>query len=214
MKTSIFLRYFGGIVNDNTWGDIPVIPLGQWLLPIAICLLLQGLYMEKSRKINIFLEYRCGAIVCWWHRKYLLGLVRGTFISLGLIFAFIVLDIARREFSLKELPAVIVLWYLHMLTMQSMYLWMDLLSLRKLALAALLLLEGFTFLIGHKFQTIGAILYGTWGMYYRSSWYDRPQGFSSFAVILVEIALIMLGYYIGKILVTNQTIYENKEMEG
>lgn len=213
MGTNIFLKFFGGISIEDSWGEIPLIPLGQWLLPIAVCLLLQGFYIERNHKIEIFTKYRCGTIVRWWRINYVKGLIRGTVISIGLMLAVMLLDMARREPFPKELLGASVLWYLHMLTMQSLFLCMDLFSIRKLIPAVLILLEGITFIIGFRYQTMGSVMYGMWGMYYRSSWYDGLQGFSSFLVIIIELILIMLGYYGGKTLVTNQRTHENKGKE-
>lgn len=214
MGTNVFLRFFGGIAIDDSWGEIPLIPLGQWLLPIAICLLLQGFYIERNHKIEILTEYRCGTIVRWWKRNYVKGLLRGTAISIGLMLAVILLAVARKEPFPKEILRASVLWYLHMLTMESLFLCMDLFSIRKLVPAALILIEGITFLIGFRFQSMGAVMYGMWGMYYRSSWYDSLLGFPSYFVIIIELILIMLGYYGGKTVITNQRMYENKGKEG
>ena len=44
MSESMFIRLFAGVSRDY-FDDIPLMPFGQWLLPIGICLLTVGLSM-------------------------------------------------------------------------------------------------------------------------------------------------------------------------
>ena len=47
---------------------IPLIPFGQWLLPIGFFLLIVGFCAERNRKVEIFSLYRYGTVSDWWIR--------------------------------------------------------------------------------------------------------------------------------------------------
>ena len=57
MSESMFIRLFAGVSPDY-FGGIPLIPFGQWLLPIGIFLLTVGGYAERARKAETFSLYR------------------------------------------------------------------------------------------------------------------------------------------------------------
>ncbi|GFI45363.1 hypothetical protein IMSAGC019_00674 [Lachnospiraceae bacterium] len=74
--------------------------------------------------------------------------------------------------------------------------------------AGLLLLEGLTFLCGSHFRESARFMFGVWGMYVQSNFYEDMYGFSIISVMSVQATIIIVCYWLGSYLL------KGKEMEG
>lgn len=198
MNDSLFLKLFGGVPLDML-DDIPLIPLGRWLLPIGIYLLITGTYIEKSRNTAVFSCYRYGVVHKWWKHRFRKQLFIGMLMACILMSITIVFDMVKGVTLHREIWETGILWLVHVATIHSLFLLLDLFKVKTMIPAALLLLEGITFLIGYKVEKTACFMYGIWGMYVRSAWCDNINGFPVSMVVIVEVIWVVVSYYIGKI---------------
>ncbi len=201
---SLILNFFGGVSRDgSSWAvdfDMVLYELARWLLFIGICLLAQGVWFEKWRKIEPLACYRYTTIKIWWRWKFFRSLLNGVLAAAVLFIAVIVTDIINIGGFSDEGWKVFILWFVHIITIITFFLVLDLTRLRKLAPAILLLLEGITFLVGFLNMKISWFMYGMWGMYFQSRWYYGETGVSVLSSLITEGILIILSYLIGGIL--------------
>lgn len=204
MDQSIILHFFGGVLQDgSSWGidfDKVLFELARWLLPIGICLLAEGGCLEKWRKIDSLSCHRYETVKIWWRQKFVKCLLNGIFIAAILFIMAMVIDIVSATGFSNEVWKVLILWLTHIITIMSLFLVLDLTQLRRLAPAILLLLEGFTFLIGFEYARTAQFMYGMWGMYFQSKWYYGETGVSVLPSLITEGVLFVLSYLIGQVL--------------
>ena len=198
----MILNFFGGVSQDGTsWMidfDKVLLELARWLLPIGICLLAEGVWFEKWRKIEQLSCYRYETVNMWWKQKFVKSLLNGIFVAaFFLVIAMVVDTMSAVSFS-DQVWKVLVLWLAHIMTIISFFLILDLTNLRRLTPAILLLLEGCTFLVGFKFVRAARFMYGMWGMYFQSKWYYGETGVSVFTSLIAEGILLVLSYLAGR----------------
>ena len=203
MDQGMILNFFGGVSQDGTsWMidfDKVLFELTRWLLPIGICLLTEGVWLEKWRKIEPFSCYRYETVKIWWRQKFVKSLLNGIFVAAGFFVIAMVVDIMSTVSFSDQVWKVFVLWLAHIMTIISFFLVLDLTNLRKLAPAILLLLEGCTFLVGFKFVRAARFMYGMWGMYFQSEWNFGETGVSVFISLIAEGILLVLSYLVGRV---------------
>ena len=204
MDQGMILNFFGGVSQDGlSWRidfDKVLFELARWLLPIGICLLAEGVCLEKRRKIEPLLCYRYETVKVWWRQKFVKSLLNGIFVAAVLFITAIVVDIMSAAVFSGAVWKVLVLWFSHIMTIISFFLVLDLTNLRQLAPAILLLLEGCTFFVGFKFVRAARFMYGMWGMYFQSQWNFSETGVSVFISLIAEGILLVLSYLTGRIL--------------
>lgn len=200
MGTTIFWQFFMGIPMDEI-DTVPLVPFGKWLLPIGIYLLIVGSFLEQRRKNETLVCYRYGSRKRWWRNHFWRGIFGGTLLSLSLLLLAVMADMVffPKGNTVTEIFTAGGLWLIHMTSMLSLFLWLDLQKMGKVVPAALLLLEGVTFLIGFCMKEIAHAMFGTWGMYAQSSRYDSISGFSIGGIIAAELLLIAAGWLYGRI---------------
>lgn len=205
MDQSIVFRFFGGVSQYGlSWAvdyDKVLYELARWLLPVGICLLAEGVRLEKWRKIEQLSCYRYETVKMWWRWKFFGSLVYGMLAAAVLFIIVMVADLVNAGEIPGESWKVFVLWIAHMTTILSFLLVMDLAGIGKLAPAILLLLEGLTFLAGFAYLGAARFMFGMWGMYFQSRWYYGDRGVPVLPSMIAEGTLIMLGYLTGKIIV-------------
>ena len=203
MEQGIVLNYFGGVAQEFDWAidfDKVLLELARWLLPIGICLLAEGICMEKWRKIEPLSCCRYETVKMWWRQKYVRSLLQGISVAAVLFIAAIVADvIGAVDFSGEEWK-VFLLWFVHVVLILSFFLVMDLTRFRKYAPAILLLLEGVTFLAGFQSVSTARFMYGMWGMYFQSNWNLGETGVPVVSSLMFEGVLLVLGYLTGGVL--------------
>ena len=207
---SLFFQLFAGVAMDEM-DTLPLIPLGCWLFPIGIYLLVLGFQLGMDKQNRRFVIVRCGWIQKWWKHFFLRNLLNGVFAAVSLLTLFKMIDLfALHMFTgnLKEISVIFVLWTVHAMTLSAIFLFMETLRIKKMIPAGLLLLEGLTFLSGFRFRKAARFMFGVWGMYVQSNLYEDMYGFSIISVIIVQITIVVACYWIGG------CFLKGKEMEG
>lgn len=204
MDQSIVFQFFGGVSQDGlSLGidyDKVLYELARWLVPIGVCLLAEGVRLEKWRKIERLSCYRYEAVKLWWRHQFVRNMLFGISAATVLFLVAMTADIANVGRIPEDVWKVFVLWIAHIATVLSLLIVLDLSGLGKLAPALLLLLEGCTFLAGFASMGTARFMFGMWGMYFQSGWHYGKGGFLVIPSLVMEGILIMLGYLTGGIL--------------
>ena len=199
MPESMFVRLFAGVPPDY-FDAIPLIPFGQWLLPIGIFLLVAGFYWEEGRKLEMLSLYRYRTVSGWWKWHFRKGMLSGIRTAAGLLLIVLICDMAMGNgaaLSRKAVAGIGILWLFHSVSMAALFVLLDLFPVRRFVPGALLLLEGVTFIIGCQVHAVSHVMYGMWGMYLQSS-FCEAGGFSAGPVIAAEVVLPAAGFLIGR----------------
>lgn len=207
---SLFFQLFAGVAMDET-DTFPLVPLGCWLFPIGIYLLVIGFRLGMDRQNRRFVIVRCGRIQKWWKHFFLGNMLNGVIAAVSLLTLIKMVDLfALKMFTgnLKEMSVVFVLWTVHAMTLSALFLFLETLRIQKLIPAGLLLFEGLTFLGGFHFRKSARFMFGAWGMYVQSKLYEDRYGFSMISVIVVQVTIIIVCYRLGSYLL------KGREMEG
>lgn len=208
MSESVFIRLFAGVPSDY-FEAIPLIPFGQWLLPIVFFLLTVGFYAERNRKVEIFSLYRYGTVSDWWTRHFVKRVVFGIKTAVLLLLIVLICDIVMGKLSLLSaglLAKISVLWLFHSISMAAFFVLLDLFPIRRFVPGMLFLLEGVTFMIGCRICAVSHAMYGMWGMYLRSSLYETG-GFPVGVIIVTEAVLLAASFVIGREYLKKETDY-------
>lgn len=208
MSESVFIRLFAGVPSDY-FEAIPLIPFGQWLLPIVFFLLTVGFYAERNRKVEIFSLYRYETVSDWWTRHFVKRVVFGIKTAVLLLLIVLICDIVMGKLSLLSaglLAKISVLWLFHSISMAAFFVLLDLFPIRRFVPGMLFLLEGVTFMIGCRICAVSHAMYGMWGMYLRSSLYETG-GFPVGVIIVTEAVLLAVGFVIGREYLKKETDY-------
>lgn len=207
---SLFFQLFAGVPMDEM-DMFPLVPLGCWLFPIGIYLLVIGFRLDMDKQNRRFVIARCGRVQKWWNRFFLRNLLYGAFTAVSLLMLFRMIDLFALHVitgNRKEISVIFVLWIVHAMTLSALFLFWETLRIQKLIPAGLLLLEGLTFLSGFHFRESARFMFGVWGMYVQSNLYGDMYGFSIINVMIVQAAIIVICYWLGSYLL------KGKEMEG
>lgn len=207
---SLFFQLFAGVAMDEM-DTFPLVPLGCWLFPIGIYLLIIAFRFGMDKQNRRFVIVRCGWIQKWWKHFFLRNLLNGVFAAVGLLALFKMIDLFALQMftgNLKEISAIFILWTVHAMTLSALFLLMEILRIKKLIPAGLLLLEGLTFLNGFRFRKSARFMFGVWGMYVQSNLYEDMYGFSMISVMIAQVIIIMVCYRLGS------NLLKGKEMEG
>ncbi len=208
MSESVFIRLFAGVPSDY-FEAIPLIPFGQWLLPIVFFLLTVGFYAERNRKVEIFSLYRYGTVSDWWTRHFVKRVVFGIKTAVLLLLIVLICDIVMGKLSLLSaglLAKISVLWLFHSISMAAFFVLLDLFPIRRFVPGMLFLLEGVTFMIGCRICAVSHAMYGMWGMYLRSSLYETG-GFPVGVIIVTEAVLLAASFAVGWEYLKKETDY-------
>ena len=208
MDHGMILNFFGGVLQEGfSWKidfDKVLYELIRWLLPISVCLLAEGICLEKWRKIEPLSCYRYETVKIWWRQKFVKGLLYGIFAAAVLFITAVAVDIMSAVRFSDEIWKVLVLWLAHIMTIISLFLVLDLTKFKKIAPAILLLLEGCTFLAGFRFPGKARFMFGMWGMYFQSEWHFGEAGVLVLPSLMAEGILFVLSYLAGRVLLERQ----------
>ena len=214
MEQGVFLSFFGGVSQDGTsWMidfDKVLLELARWLLPIGVCLLAEGVCLEEWSKIEPLSCYRYEKVKMWWRKKFVTSLLDGVSMAAVLLIAAIAVDVLGTAGLSGEVWKVFVLWFAHSITLMSFLAVLDLTKLRRLAPAILLLLEGFTFLVGFQSMGKARLMYGMWGMYFQSKWHYGETGVPVSISLVTESVLLAFSYLIGRFMLRREMLRERR----
>lgn len=208
MLESVFIRLFAGVPSDY-FEAIPLIPFGQWLLPIGFFLLIVGFCAERNRKVEIFSLYRYGTVSDWWRRYFVKRVIFGIKTAVLILLIVLICDIVMGKLILLSaglLAKISVLWLFHSISMAAFFVLLDLFPIRRFVPGVLFLLEGMTFMIGCRICAVSHAMYGMWGMYLRSSLYETG-GFPVGVIIVTEAVLLAASFVIGREYLKKETDY-------
>lgn len=200
MSENIFTKLFAG-VSPDAFDAIPLIPFGRWFLPIGVFLLTVGYCAERNDKIWTLSGYRYGTVLNWWRNRFWKGIISGIQKAVLLLIIVFVCDLGFGRVStlfMKENMKISVLWMFHIISFIALFYLLDLVFDKRFILAALLLFEGVTFILGYRIKAISHAMYGMWGMYLQSNWYETG-GFQAGIIIVAELLLLAAGYYAGQV---------------
>lgn len=212
MEQCMILNFFGGVSQDGSgWAvDLEKVfyELGRWLVPIGICLLAEGVRLERWGKIELLSRYRYGSIQVWWRRKFVKSLRDNMFTAVVLVLTAMAADLISGAGVAEEGWRALFLWLAHVVMVMSLFLILDLTGLRGLAPAILLLLEGFTFLLGFMHMESARLMYGMWGMYFQSQWHFGEAG------VLVSVSLISEGIVLAFVYLAGGTFSRGETLSA
>ena len=210
MEMSLFFRLFAGVPMSEM-DTFPLVPLGCWLFPIGIYLLIIGFRLGMDKQNTRFVIVRCGWIQKWWKHFFLRNLLNGVFAAVSLLTLFQIIDLFAFPMftgNLKEILVIFVLWIVHTMTLSALFLFLETIRIKKMIPTVILLLEGITFLSGFQFRKSARFMFGVWGMYVQSNLYEDMYGFSMISVMLAQVIIIIICYRLGSYLL------KGKEIEG
>ena len=76
MGTSLFFQLFAGVPMDAI-DTFPLIPLGRWMLPIGIYILLISLQPGMDRQNRRFVVIRYRMVQKWWKNYFVKNIFNG-----------------------------------------------------------------------------------------------------------------------------------------
>lgn len=199
MGMSLFFQLFAGVPMDEI-NAFPLIPLGRWLFPIGIYLLMIGFHLGRSKNNRLFVMIRYGWIWKWWKHHFLnqlLGGIMSAMVLLGLFKFIDLLILQNLTVGLIETVMIVLLWTIHGITLSALFLFMETINMEKMIATAILLFEGLTFLSGYRYKWIARFMFGSWGMYAQSNLCESTYGFSIICVIVIQVVIITGCYLIG-----------------
>ena len=198
--------YLAGI-EFPAWGSmysgvIPLIPLGRWLMGIAVILFITGIYLSRRRQIFLLETARLGGRKNWWNVQFWNLFLVGTagcfcyaLCMKGLNF-FLHLQGVR---GMEEI-LILLLWLVHMMTLASIFCLLDLTAFWQPAAAFLFVTEVSTYTVGFYRWNLSKFMFGNWGMYVQSTRVEKTYGFSPAAVMLLQCVMIVVIWKLGGVL--------------
>ncbi len=206
MEKGFLYDYLGGIEYPDAgsiyFGRIPLIPMGRWLMGVAVILFITGIYLSRRRQIFVFEMVRLGGKKSWWNTEF-----RDLFPAAAagcLCYACCMkgLDFFGKYTGVQEKEEILMmlLWLVHMLTLASIFCLLDLAGFRHVTPAVLFMTEVSTYTVGFYWWDISKYMFGNWGMYLQSDRVEEVYGFSPAAVILLEGLMIAAAWKMGALL--------------
>lgn len=210
MEKGFVYDYLAGIAypgfDSIYFGRIPLIPLGRWLLGVAVILFLTGICLSRRRQLALFELVRFGGRRRWWNAQFLkvlLSAAAGCFVyELCMKGLDGLLHIPGMR-GTEELLALF-LWAVHMMTLASIFCLLDLAGFRQTASALLFVAEVTTYTVGFYCWSLSKYMFGNWGMYMQSSRAESTYGFSPAAVIPLEGLLMLAAWGAGALIISRR----------
>lgn len=203
MEKGFVYDYLAGIeypVYGSIWfGRIPLIPLGRWLMGMAVILFVTGIYLSRRRQILLFEMVRFGGRKSWWNAQFWNLFPVGVMACFCYEFCMKGLDFfvhSQRPQGMEEV-LIFLLWLVHMMTTACIFCLFDLTAFRVTAPAFLLVTEVSTFTVGFYDWNLSKFMFGSWGMYLQSDRAEKIYGFSPAAVMLLECLIILTVWCAG-----------------
>ena len=203
MEKGFVYDYLAGVefpgIGSIYFGRIPLIPLGRWLLGVAVILFVTGIYLSRRRQISLLEMVRFGGRRSWWSARFWNLFLTGVPACFCYAFCLKGLDLLRHSPKLQGLEEVLILllWLVHMMTLSSIFCLLDLTAFRQMVPAFLFVTEVSTYTVGFYWWNLSKFMFGNWGMYVQSSRVEDVYGFSPGAVMVSECLMIAAARKIG-----------------
>lgn len=203
MEKGFVYDYLAGIEYPGPdsiyFGRIPLIPLGRWLLGVAVILFVAGVYLNRRRQILVLEMVRFGGRKSWWNAQFWNLFTVGTAGCFCYEFCMKGLDLFWHSPKIPGMEEVwiLLLWLVHMVTLVSVFCVLDLTGFRQTAPALLFVTEVSTYTVGFYWWNLSKFMFGNWGMYLQSSRAEEVYGFSPAAVMILECVMIVIFWRIG-----------------
>lgn len=220
MEKGFVYEYLAGVdflvYGDFYGGVIPMIPLGRWLMGVAVILFITGICLSHRRQISVLEMVRFGGRKGWWNAQFRKLLLVGAAACFCYGFCMKGLDLLFHlpgEKGTEEL-LIFLLWSVHMIVMVSIFCLSDLTVFRQLIPAALIVTEVSTFTVGFYHWSLSKFMFGNWGMYVWSNRVKKDYGFSPGVVMLLECIMILMMWRVGVFVLRKKSdllTYEIKE---
>lgn len=216
MEKGFVYDYLAGVEFPgcgSIWlGMIPLIPLGRWLMGVALVLFMTGIYLERRRRIALFEIVRFGERKRWWNAKFLNLFPTAAAGCFCYGFCLKGLDLIRHSPKRQgtEEILILLLWLIHMMTLAGIFCLLDLMSFRHMAPAFLFVTEVSTYTVGFYRWDLSKFMFGNWGMYVQSNRVEKVYGFSPAAVVFFECLMIAGVWKAGALLVERRSGKESK----
>lgn len=203
MDKGFVYDYLAGIeypgIDSIYFGRIPLIPLGRWLMGMAVILFVTGIYLSRRRQISVFEMVRFGGRKSWWNAKFRNLFPMGAAACFCYEFCMKGLDLflhCQEPQGMEEI-LIFLLWLVHMMTAASIFCLFDLTAFRAMAPAFLLVTEVSTFTVGFYNWNLSKFMFGNWGMYLQSDRIEKTYGFSPGAVMIFQCLIILAVWRAG-----------------
>ena len=196
MENGFVYDYLAGVEFPNSgsiyFGQIPLIPLGRWLMGLAVILFVTGVYLNRRRQIALFEMVRLGGRKSWWNAQFLNLFPVGLAGCLCYGFCMKGLDLFLHLPQAQGIEEILILllWMVHMITLASILCLLDLTGFRHIAPAFLFVTEVSTYTVGFYRWNLSKFMFGNWGMYVQSNRVEKVYGFSPAAVVFFECLMI------------------------
>ena len=210
MEKGFVYDYLAGIefpgFGSIYFGRIPLVPLGRWLMGVAVIFFIAGIYLNRRRQILLFEMVRFGGRKRWWNAQFWDLFPAAAAGCFGYAFCMMGLDFFRHTPKTQGLEEILILllWLVHMMTLISIFCLLDQTASRHLAPAFLFVTEVSTYVVGFYRRNLSKYMFGNWGMYVQSSRVEKVYGFSPAAVMLFECLMITGVWRLGVVLVENR----------
>lgn len=202
MRGSMVYDFLGGIEHPG-YMQIPLIPLGRWLLGLVFILFVAGIWLGEKRSIAVLEQVRYGSRKRWWNAQFWRTFQVGAAGCLGYGACMLGLDcwFHLLGWEVTEWALILVLWMVHMEVMVSLLCLLDITKERGIAPALLSMTEVLTFSAGFFNWGLAKYMFGNWGMYVQSNRIEPEYGFSPPVVLVLECLLIMAAWKSGMALI-------------
>lgn len=203
MEKGFVYDYLAGVefpgIGSIYFGRIPLIPLGRWLLGMAVILFVAGIYLNRRRQIAAFEMVRFGGRKSWWNAQFWDIFSVSAAACLCCIFCMKGLDLVLHLPGAQGMEEILIflLWSVHMITLAGLLSLFDLTAFRELAPAFLFVTEVSTFTAGFYWWNLSKFMFGNWGMYVQSDRVETVYGFPPGAVMIVECVIILAAWHVG-----------------
>lgn len=212
MENGFVYDYLGGIeypgFGSVYFGRIPLVPLGRWLMGVALILFVTGVCLSCRRRVFLLELVRFGERKRWWNAQFLRMLVTGAAgcVCYGLCMKGLDLLLGAKGLPGAEEGLLLLLWAAHMMTLAGFFCLLDLTAFRHTAPAFLFVAEVTTYTVGFYWWSLSKYMFGNWGMYLQSSRIEPVYGFSPAAVLLLEGVLLLGTWRAGALLVSREEV--------
>lgn len=201
--------FWYGIVFPVDLESLDLIGLGRWMLFVSPFILFACIQSEQElNRMAPYVIPRYRSYTRWWHSK-LLSLLIGCLIyfAIGIIVTTLFMSLsgqAAQPIDLMSLGISLCQVFLHLYLISLLILASHTLFSNQHAIALSALgLEGLTLFFAMLSANASRFLFGTWGMFYRSSLSNPSYGFHVGTILLVQaivcaVIIVAMPYVLKK----------------